>query len=678
MKPPVVLFVAANPLETSDLKLQTEAETIAARLASGTMKFVPKFATTWPLLIDALTELKPDIVHFSGHGTPTDKIVLQRDDGRPHPIDGEVIAKLFADTPSTRPRLLVFNACYTLSTARQTREYIDCAIGTTNAIGDKSAITFAGRLYKMLSRGKSVKEAFDTSKNELLGNGDVNHAVFAYEYRPSIDPATVVFVDPTTPADAGAPRVPAQQAFIVQAVGEVGSETRRRADRVMLDLIQPACDQAGYEPVRAHELPSPKLIEPILSALFTQALVIADLGAQPWNSNVMIEVGFRLSTGRPIVLLIDTQTDPDKQVVPLHLPLHLQDRRHLHIDPAAPSDALPELLKHIQASHTDASEKAAWESQHAYVDFQLALEANRKSVYLYANDKAARLYGLGRATDIIGHCVDEVDGHLCNCMDPDFREAFLRDQKQIMADIIPALGRQQTWSASVTVPLWLSRHPLEAERGKFYLPILVQHKYDPEDHSIVMRVSYVDITSWRASDAMTRRPAEFTLPSMFRERREYQCDVFMCYDSDDFRQACTLRSLLRRVGFRVWWPSEEHDAKSDRVLSQRKLAAALSGSRIAAVLLGAKGRGRWEHKEKLNEALFAHCQAKKPLVLFLLPEYDDDASDVQLGPTYSPLVDEPLYVRWTSEDDGQAAGPADRPKTFSERVLTELVKLLGQ
>src|SRR5262249_4316082 len=134
-----------------------------------------------------------------------------------------------------------------------------------------------------------------------------------------------------------------KKAFIIQAVGSAGSAVRGRADRGLQLIIDPACQETGYEAVRASDLHTKTIAEPIISALNTHPLVIADLAAPPWNSNVLMEVGFRLATGRPIVFLADTDPKPEL------LPLHLRNVRIHTIDPSGQrKDDVQNLIQSIK------------------------------------------------------------------------------------------------------------------------------------------------------------------------------------------------------------------------------------------------------------------------------------------------------------------------------------------
>src|SRR3954470_8522882 len=68
----VILFLAANPRDTGRLALDQEARSIHLELKRSGYRDRFDFVTRWaaePLdLLRELRELKPTIVHFSGHG----------------------------------------------------------------------------------------------------------------------------------------------------------------------------------------------------------------------------------------------------------------------------------------------------------------------------------------------------------------------------------------------------------------------------------------------------------------------------------------------------------------------------------------------------------------------------------------------------------------------------------
>jgi hypothetical protein len=109
---------------------------------------------------------EPHIVHFSGHGSKKHKIILGGKPGRGKLVDQDGLVKMFA-LYKNHVRLVVLNACFTMTQAQSLSEVIDYSVGAGKGIGDKEGVAFAGAFYRALGFGKSVKAAFESAKAEL-------------------------------------------------------------------------------------------------------------------------------------------------------------------------------------------------------------------------------------------------------------------------------------------------------------------------------------------------------------------------------------------------------------------------------------------------------------------------------------------------------------------------------
>ena len=74
-------------------------------------------------------------------------------------------------TASDTIRLVVFNARFSESQAKNVVEYIDSAIGMSDSIGDEAACVFAAQLYSSIGFGKSLQNAFNQAITELMLEG---------------------------------------------------------------------------------------------------------------------------------------------------------------------------------------------------------------------------------------------------------------------------------------------------------------------------------------------------------------------------------------------------------------------------------------------------------------------------------------------------------------------------
>ena len=148
------------------LRLDDEIREINNKLRAADYRdafdFVPRFAARPDDLIQALLEHKPQIVHFSGHGSRA-QAPLRRRSGERKPVTKEALVHLFRALKGNI-RLVLLNACSTRPQAEAVAETIDCTIGMREPIGDEAAIVFAASFYRALGFGRSVRKAFEVGK----------------------------------------------------------------------------------------------------------------------------------------------------------------------------------------------------------------------------------------------------------------------------------------------------------------------------------------------------------------------------------------------------------------------------------------------------------------------------------------------------------------------------------
>ena len=193
-----ILFWASNPIDTDPLRLDEEVRTIDERLRLADQPGRFDLRQQWALRItdlsDGLLRYRPDIVHFSGHGNPSGGIALEAGDGTSKSVPVAALAGLFdALADSGKLRCVVFNACYSEEQAQAVAEHVDCVIGTSTAIGDEAAISFAAGFYRALGYGETVKTAFGLGCNEIALEGQEEERTPKLHTRPGIDAGEVRF-----------------------------------------------------------------------------------------------------------------------------------------------------------------------------------------------------------------------------------------------------------------------------------------------------------------------------------------------------------------------------------------------------------------------------------------------------------------------------------------------------
>jgi len=88
--------------------------------------------------------------------------------------------------------------------------------------------------------------------------------------------------------------------FLVCPIGENGSEIRRRSDDLLELIIEPVCNESGYDIVIAYKiLANDRINDSIMKYLNESELVIDDVSQN--NANVFYELGYRTATGKPII-----------------------------------------------------------------------------------------------------------------------------------------------------------------------------------------------------------------------------------------------------------------------------------------------------------------------------------------------------------------------------------------
>jgi hypothetical protein len=226
-----ILFLAANPSDTTQLRLGEESRRIdeALRQAEYRDRFELEQANAVRVadLQGLLLRYRPHIVHFSGHGsaaagatsgTPgrhlstseaggqgsmSGAIILEDEAGHSHPVSVHALRTVFSLLKDNL-RCVVLNACYSEPQAQAIAEHIDCVVGMSTAITDKAAIHFAAAFYQALGYGRDVKTAFALGRAQIdLEN--IPEAQTPQLLATRVDPAQVVLVGST----ASGPKAPA-------------------------------------------------------------------------------------------------------------------------------------------------------------------------------------------------------------------------------------------------------------------------------------------------------------------------------------------------------------------------------------------------------------------------------------------------------------------------------------
>lgn len=194
-----VLFMASNPLDASQLRLDEEARSIHEMIRKSQYRDSVSFETRWAIrafdVMQAINEETPAIIHFSGHGSQDDEIVFQDNQGKAKPVSKEAIVQTMMST-SDDIKLVFFNTCFSHGQARAIVQHVDAAIGMTNTIGDVAARVFAAQFYSAIGFGHSVRKAFEQGKSALMLEGIAEQDTPELYVRDGLDPNEIIIVKP--------------------------------------------------------------------------------------------------------------------------------------------------------------------------------------------------------------------------------------------------------------------------------------------------------------------------------------------------------------------------------------------------------------------------------------------------------------------------------------------------
>jgi hypothetical protein len=166
-----ILFLAANPAETTPLDLEEELRTLESELRGvkfrDSISLTAKHAVRPDDLLRYVRATQPTVIHFSGHGS-TAGIVLRSDNGRYTELSGVSLSRFLK---GRGVELLVLNACYTKEQGIHVADAVPAIVGTTAAVEDEAARRFTAAFYRSLGDGLSIAEAFRDGSDATILHG---------------------------------------------------------------------------------------------------------------------------------------------------------------------------------------------------------------------------------------------------------------------------------------------------------------------------------------------------------------------------------------------------------------------------------------------------------------------------------------------------------------------------
>ncbi len=174
-----ILLLSANPKGTSQLRIEQEVRDIRLGLERDrdrqNVQIESRWAVRWEDVRRAMLDFDPQIVHFSGHGTPENGLVFEDVAGEVQFVTGDSLHLLFENFPNLE--CVFLNACYSEAQAGAIHATVPWVVGMNEAIKDRAAIDFAVAFYDGVLAGWSYERAFKLGRSGILNQAEVNKPV---------------------------------------------------------------------------------------------------------------------------------------------------------------------------------------------------------------------------------------------------------------------------------------------------------------------------------------------------------------------------------------------------------------------------------------------------------------------------------------------------------------------
>ncbi|MBO3462312.1 CHAT domain-containing protein [Aetokthonos hydrillicola Thurmond2011] len=173
-----ILFLAADPSDASRLRLGQELRDIKERLriakAPENYQLEQRESVRVGDITQAIFDVQPNIVHFSGHGTDEGELCFENQVGEIQSVKPDALAAMF-ELFAQHVNCVVLNACYSEIQAQAIAEHIPFVIGMKDTIIDQAGVAFSLGFYKALAANRSIEDAYKFGCVEIRLNGYSEH-----------------------------------------------------------------------------------------------------------------------------------------------------------------------------------------------------------------------------------------------------------------------------------------------------------------------------------------------------------------------------------------------------------------------------------------------------------------------------------------------------------------------
>ena len=167
-----VLYLTSSPELGNPLRVDAEVNNVLKALRSAKhrdlIQLFHRPAATPQDLVDGINDIRPHVIHFSGHGGPGGLLFDNASLGAPasDAVSFDVVSRLLQATDFP-PVLAVLNACETIAGVSPLLEAVPVVIAMSDTVGDMSAGLFATHFYTAIASAQSIGHAVEQARTML-------------------------------------------------------------------------------------------------------------------------------------------------------------------------------------------------------------------------------------------------------------------------------------------------------------------------------------------------------------------------------------------------------------------------------------------------------------------------------------------------------------------------------
>ena len=226
----------------------------------------------------AIVEISPHIVHFSGQGAGESGLILESSDHNgSHVVTTAALANLFALFADII-ECVVLNACYSEIQAQAINQHIGYVVGMNHEIADKAAINFSVGFYNALWAGRHIDFAYRSGCTAIQLNSSQESQVFQRHLIPILKVRSDLAQPASSPLPVQPP-VPVEPSPVAPPPTPAAPEVK--APPVVKTVVETPKADAPLPPLPLYTSPPPSIQTPINTSPSASPEAVRSASRQP-------------------------------------------------------------------------------------------------------------------------------------------------------------------------------------------------------------------------------------------------------------------------------------------------------------------------------------------------------------------------------------------------------------